>query len=94
MPKNDEPTGEAELPGHTVADDSPHPLRTYAGVLRRRWLWIVLDVIYTGVFLYKALYLTARLYAGFVVLAIYGLLAWQRELRTEDGAPALVAGQP
>lgn len=58
------------------------------------WLWIVLDVIYTGVFLYKALYLTAGLYAGFVVLAIYGLLAWQRELRTEDGAPALVAGQP
>ena len=57
------------------------------------WLWIILDVIYTGVFLYKALYLTAGLYAGFVVLAIYGLLAWQRELRDEPPrAPALAAG--
>lgn len=54
------------------------------------WLWIILDVVYTGVFLYKALYLTAGLYAGFVVLAIYGLLAWQRELHDEQ--PALAAG--
>ncbi|MDF3868069.1 nicotinamide riboside transporter PnuC [Pseudomonas denitrificans (nom. rej.)] len=54
------------------------------------WLWIILDVLYTGVFLYKALYLTAGLYAGFVVLAIYGLLAWQRELHDEP--PALAAG--
>ncbi|HEH6434550.1 TPA: nicotinamide mononucleotide transporter [Pseudomonas aeruginosa] len=54
------------------------------------WLWILLDVLYTGVFLYKALYLTAGLYAGFVVLAIYGLLAWRRELH--DDAPALAAG--
>ena len=54
------------------------------------WLWIILDVLYTGVFLYKALYLTAGLYAGFVVLAIYGLLAWQRELHDEPpSAPAL-----
>ncbi|MFR0693144.1 nicotinamide riboside transporter PnuC [Enterobacterales bacterium AE_CKDN230030158-1A_HGKHYDSX7] len=54
------------------------------------WLWIILDVLYTGVFLYKALYLTAGLYAGFVVLAIYGLLAWQRELHEQP--PALAAG--
>lgn len=54
------------------------------------WLWIILDVVYTGVFLYKALYLTAGLYAGFVVLAIYGLLAWQRELHEQP--PALAAG--
>lgn len=54
------------------------------------WLWIILDVLYTGVFLYKALYLTAGLYAGFVVLAIYGLLAWRRELHDEPpSAPAL-----
>lgn len=57
------------------------------------WLWIVLDVIYTGLFLYKSLYLTAGLYAGFVVLATYGLIAWQRELRDDPpSAPALAAG--
>ncbi|MDE1164815.1 MAG: nicotinamide riboside transporter PnuC [Pseudomonas sp.] len=44
-------------------------------------LWIVLDVIYVGQYLYKDLTLTAGLYAGFVVLAVYGLRAWQRDVR-------------
>lgn len=44
-------------------------------------LWIVLDSAYVGVFLYKQLYPTAALYAGFVVLAVYGLRLWQADLR-------------
>jgi len=43
------------------------------------WLWIVLDVIYVGQYLYKDLNLTAALYAGFVGLAVYGLRAWRQE---------------
>ena len=42
------------------------------------WLWIVLDIIYVGMFSYKALYLTAILYAAFVGLAIWGLLQWRQ----------------
>jgi nicotinamide mononucleotide transporter len=44
-------------------------------------LWIVLDCVYVGVFVYKGLYPTAALYAGFVVLAVYGLRLWQADLR-------------
>ncbi|MCE4506902.1 nicotinamide mononucleotide transporter family protein, partial [Xanthomonas hortorum] len=40
-------------------------------------LWIVLDCIYVGVFLSKALYPTALLYAGFVGLAVYGWRSWK-----------------
>ncbi len=47
-------------------------------------LWIVLDSAYVGLFLFKGLNLTAALYAGFVVLAAYGLLAWQRELQARQ----------
>jgi nicotinamide mononucleotide transporter len=43
------------------------------------WLWIILDAIYTGLYYYKDLALTAALYAGFILLAIYGLRAWQRD---------------
>lgn len=46
-------------------------------------LWIVLDCLYVGVFLYKQLYPTAALYAGFVVLAAYGLRLWQADLRRQ-----------
>lgn len=48
------------------------------------WLWIVVDTIYTGVFIYKHLYLTAGLYAFFVFLAVVGLRAWQRALREQE----------
>ncbi|WP_263263173.1 nicotinamide riboside transporter PnuC [Pseudomonas sp. RIT-PI-S] len=53
------------------------------------WLWIVLDAIYTGLYYYKALPLTAALYAGFIALAVYGLRAWQRDLSAQGPA-----GQP
>ena len=42
------------------------------------WLWIVVDVIYVGEYVYKNLLLTAVLYAGLVALAILGLLEWRR----------------
>lgn len=41
------------------------------------WLWIVVDVIYVGEYVYKHLLITSVLYAGFVVLAMIGLRAWQ-----------------
>ncbi len=47
-------------------------------------LWIVLDSAYVGLFLFKDLQLTAALYAGFVILATYGLLAWRSELQAQQ----------
>jgi len=50
------------------------------------WLWIVVDTIYTGVFIYKHLYLTSALYAFFVFLAVLGLRAWNQALREQQSA--------
>jgi nicotinamide mononucleotide transporter len=41
-------------------------------------VWIVVDVLYVGLYLYKQLSLTAVLYAVFVVMAAVGLRAWSR----------------
>ena len=41
-------------------------------------VWIVVDVLYVGLYLYKQLSLTALLYAVFVVMAGIGLRAWTR----------------
>ena len=49
-------------------------------------LWVVVDIIYVGMFIYKDLYLTAGLYAAFVVMAAYGWHQWlrvQSQQRTE-----------
>lgn len=42
------------------------------------WLWIAVDVVYVGEYVYKDLLITAVLYAGFVVLAVIGLRGWQK----------------
>ena len=40
--------------------------------------WIVVDVLCVGVYTYKALHLTAGLYAVFLGLATAGLIAWRK----------------
>lgn len=43
------------------------------------WLiWIVVDVLYIGLYIHKDLYLTAFLYGLFAVMAVAGWLAWHR----------------
>lgn len=41
-------------------------------------VWLVVDVLYVGLYVYKDLHVTAVLYAVFVVLAAQGLRAWSR----------------
>jgi nicotinamide mononucleotide transporter len=51
------------------------------------WLvWIFVDVLYVGMFIYKHLYVTAALYAVFLGLAVRGYVDWRRSMRP---APAL-----
>lgn len=45
------------------------------------WIvWIAADLCYVGMFIYKALYLTAALYAVFLYLAGFGFLEWKRSM--------------
>lgn len=41
-------------------------------------VWIFVDVLYVGLYVYKGLMLTALLYAIFVIMAIMGLRAWSK----------------
>jgi nicotinamide mononucleotide transporter len=47
-------------------------------------LWIALDVIFVGLFVYKGMYLTAALYGIFMLLAVQGWREWRADplLRT------------
>ena len=46
------------------------------------WLWIVVDIVYIGEYIYKDLWLTSLLYAGLVGLAVLGLRDWRRAAST------------
>jgi nicotinamide mononucleotide transporter len=50
--------------------------------LLQNWLvWLAVDVFYVSMFLYMRLYLTAGLYAGFLILATMGYVQWRRSWR-------------
>ena len=45
---------------------------------RANWLlWIVVDTLYVGMFVFKSLWLTAALYAAMIALAVLGYRRWR-----------------
>ncbi len=44
-------------------------------------VWVIVDVLYVGLYIFKDLHVTALLYAVFVVLALRGLRIWSRVAR-------------
>lgn len=56
-------------------------------VLENWAVWIAVDIVYVGMFIYKHLFLTSGLYAGFLVLAVMGHLQWRRSFDL-DRTPA------
>jgi nicotinamide mononucleotide transporter len=52
------------------------------------WLiWIFVDVIYVGVYIYKDLHLTAVMYAIYVGIALMGYVDWRRDYKKQPPAP-------
>ncbi|RZM10634.1 MAG: nicotinamide riboside transporter PnuC [Sphingomonas sp.] len=51
-------------------------------------LWIVVDILYVGMFLVKGLTLTAGLYAAMILLAVIGYRRWRRAEVVADPLPA------
>ena len=52
-------------------------------ILENWAIWVAVDVVYVGMFIFKHLYLTAGLYAVFLVLAAMGHFQWKRTLAAE-----------
>ena len=55
-------------------------------VLESWWVWITVDVISVPVYVSRALYPTALLYALFLALCVLGLREWLRLLREQSAA--------
>lgn len=56
-------------------------------------LWLVVDVVYVGMFLWLGMYVTAALYAVFIGLAVYGWQQWRLAL-AQQSAPDTAAQAP
>ncbi|MEP6872364.1 MAG: nicotinamide riboside transporter PnuC [Anaerolineaceae bacterium] len=60
--------------------------------LLENWLvWVAVDVVYIGMFIYKSLYVTSALYFVFLVLSVMGYRQWKAALSAGDVEAALAA---
>lgn len=57
-------------------------------ILENWILWIIVDVVYVPMYIYKNLLPTAGLYAVFLVLAVLGFVQWRRSNARERAAVA------
>jgi nicotinamide mononucleotide transporter len=55
--------------------------------LLENWIiWVAVDVIYIGMYIYKSLYVTAVLYLIFLILSAMGYFEWRRSYRARTAA--------
>jgi nicotinamide mononucleotide transporter len=54
-------------------------------LLESWWIWILADLVYIPLYIYKGLWLTSLLYFVFLLLCIFGLRQWRSELMVEAG---------
>jgi nicotinamide mononucleotide transporter len=53
------------------------------------WIWILADVIYVPLYIYKNLWLTSALYAIFMILCVVGWRAWKKAVHESNDTRAL-----
>ena len=56
--------------------------------LLENWIiWVSVDVVYIGMYIYKDLLVTAVLYLVFLVLSVMGYIQWKRTLNRPEAVP-------
>jgi nicotinamide mononucleotide transporter len=52
-------------------------------VLENWLIWVFVDIIYVGVYLFKGLHLTAVMYAIYVAIALMGYIDWKKDWKKQ-----------
>ncbi len=51
--------------------------------LEQWWVWFVVDIVSSGLYIYKELYFTAVLYLLYAIIAIFGYFKWKKIMQNE-----------
>ncbi|MBQ4277598.1 MAG: nicotinamide mononucleotide transporter [Bacteroidaceae bacterium] len=48
------------------------------------WVWLVVDAVSSGLYIYKGIYGRSILYVIYTIMAIYGWYTWQKKLKQQE----------
>ena len=54
-------------------------------VLENWLIWIFVDIVYVGIYIFKGLELTAIMYGIYVAIALFGYIDWKKEYKAQLG---------
>lgn len=55
-------------------------------IIEQWWVWVLVNIVSLGLYIYKELYLTAFLFIVYAVMAVVGYMEWKKSL-VEEKAP-------
>jgi len=63
--------------------------------LLENWpIWVVVNLIYIPLYIYKGLYLMSALQILFIIISVMGFIAWRKELIAREQASSLAVSSP
>lgn len=52
--------------------------------LEQWWVWMLVDVVCVGLYIYKELYFTSALYTLYAIISVFGWLNWRKLMKTKQ----------
>lgn len=53
-------------------------------IIEQWWVWVLVNVVSLGLYIYKELYLTAFLFIVYAIMAVVGYIEWKKSLVVEE----------
>lgn len=53
-------------------------------IIEQWWVWVIVNIVSLGLYIYKELYLTAFLFIVYAVMAVVGYIEWRKSMRVEE----------
>ncbi len=53
-------------------------------IIEQWWVWVLVNIVSLGLYIYKELYLTAFLFIVYATMAVVGYIAWKKSMIAEE----------
>lgn len=55
-------------------------------IIEQWWVWVLVNIVSLGLYIYKELYLTAFLFVVYAIMAVVGYIEWKKSMMVKENA--------